>query len=85
MHACLMQRERWQFAVIGRTNRAVKAVSGIHADTTLIPSSGLVGSQSCYQKPPINESQAFVTHTEGQSDESVYFQMHEKTTPPRAQ
>lgn len=57
----------------------VKAVSGIHSDAALICAFSVMLS-----KPLMSESRAFVTHTEGQSDESVYFQMHEKTSP-RAQ
>lgn len=55
----------------------VKAVSGIRTHS-------LVCFPVMLPKPLINESLALVTHAEGQSHESVYFQMHENT-PLRAE
>lgn len=73
-----MQRDRWQFAVIGRTGgQSCEWDSHWHHFDFKLRSCGFSVMLS---KPPINESQAFVTHTEGQSDESVYFQMHEKNS-----
>lgn len=57
--------------------QVVKAVRGIHTHS-------LVSFSVMLPKPLINESLALVTHAEGQSHESVYFQMHENT-PLRAE
>lgn len=57
--------------------QVVKAVSGIHTHS-------LVCFPVMLPKPLINESLALVSHAEGQSHESVYFQMHENT-PLRAE
>ena len=81
-HACFMQRERRHLAGIRRTGgQSCEWDSHSRRFDFKLRSRAFSAMLS---KPPLNESRAFVTHTEGQRDKSVNFQMHE-TTPPRAE